>query len=62
MWTLQMVGAFFLQNSLTYLNHLLTLASEGHARTTFCVGIIVVYILRDLDGIVSRLLHLAQGN
>lgn len=62
MCTLQMVRVFFLQNSLTYLSHSLTLALEGRARTAFCVGIIIVYTLKDLDEIVGRLFHLALSS
>ena len=31
-------------------------------QTTFSLGVIVVYILRDLNGIIDRLLHPARGS
>ena len=66
MHTLQRMRAFFFKNNLTCLSHLLTLASEGHARTnhpdSLCVGIIIVCILRNLDETIGHLLHPAYGS
>ena len=65
MHNLQIVGVFFLTNSLTCLSHLLTLASEDMFGQTiwiaFCPNITIVCILSELDGTIGCVIHPTLG-